>query len=167
MGKPLSKADVSWMVYAENDFRVPAASMNSSSGMSPWTRRNLQRRRHRGPQLEGRGHRHFSLPEQTTHPGPRRVSLTASVTDANQQTLSGSKRFTVHSSDFYLGLREPDGVHRAGDKATSPLPRWTTKARPHRARRGFRPRREGGVDHGQGHGANGKMTHRNDSSSAR
>ncbi len=154
MGKPLSKADVSWMVYAENDFRVPAASMNSSSGMSPWTRGNLQRRRHRGPQLEGRGHRHF-LPAGADHPSrsaPRQPDRVRGPTRTSRPSRVQSV-FTVHSSDFYLGLREPDGVHRAGDKATFAIAAvGRPKASPHRARRGFRPRREGGVDHGQGHG---------------
>ncbi len=39
-------------------------------------------------------------------PQPRSVRLLTEVTDLNQQTLSRSTDFTVHSSEFYLGLRE-------------------------------------------------------------
>ncbi len=51
-------------------------------------------------------------------PAPRRVDLQASVTDQDQQTVSAHARYTVHSSDFYLGLRELPDVVRAGE----PLP---------------------------------------------
>ena len=45
-------------------------------------------------------------------------NLEASVTDQDQQTVSAHTRYTVHSSDFYLGLRVlPDVVH-----AGEPLP---------------------------------------------
>ena len=51
-------------------------------------------------------------------PAPRRVDLQASVTDQDQKTVSAHTRYTVHSSDFYLGLRQMPDVVRAGD----PLP---------------------------------------------
>jgi len=105
----------------------------------------------------------FSLPEQTTHPGPRSVSVTASITDANQQTLSGSKRFTVHSWDFYLGLREPDGVFRAGDKATFAMAAVTTEGKAHTeaVETSVLVEKEEWTTV-KVMGANGKMTHRND-----
>ncbi len=39
-------------------------------------------------------------------PQPRTIRLLAEVTDLNQQTLSHTADFTVHSSAFYLGVRE-------------------------------------------------------------
>ncbi len=51
-------------------------------------------------------------------PTPRRVRVQASVTDQDQQTVTASTAYTVHSSEFYLGLRKMPDVVRAGD----PLP---------------------------------------------
>ncbi len=117
MGKPLSKAELQWNLYAYLDYPRPRGfddfdfgdldegrSTHSADGTLP---------------LSGKGSAtvKFSLPEQTTSPGPRSVTLTTQVTDANQQTISNTKRFTVHSSDYYLGIGQPDGVHRAGDTA--------------------------------------------------
>ena len=54
----------------------------------------------------------------TASPGPRRVVMQASVTDQDQQTVAARTAFTVHSSDFYLGVRQMPDVVRAGE----PLP---------------------------------------------
>ena len=48
-------------------------------------------------------------------PSPRRVRLQASVTDEDQQTVTARAAFTVHSSDFYLGVRTMPDIIRAGD----------------------------------------------------
>jgi uncharacterized protein YfaS (alpha-2-macroglobulin family) len=163
MGKPLSKADVSWIVYAENDFPRPRGFDEFQFGNVAADEKTFSSEGTAALGAKGEATVTFSLPEQTTHPGPRRVSLTASVTDANQQTLSGSKRFTVHSSDFYLGLREPDGVHRAGDKATFAVAAVTTGGKAHTDpfETSFLVEKEEWTTV-KVMGANGKMTHRND-----
>ena len=53
-----------------------------------------------------------------TTPTPRRVRVQASITDQDQQTVTANAAYTVHSSEYYLGLREMPDVVRAGD----PLP---------------------------------------------
>ena len=53
-----------------------------------------------------------------TTPTPRRVRVQASITDQDQQTVTSNTAYTVHSSEYYLGLREMPDVVRAGD----PLP---------------------------------------------
>lgn len=163
MGKPLSKAEVSWMVYAENDFPRPRGFDEFQFGNVAVEEDTFSAEGTAALSEKGEAPVEFSLPEQTTHPGPRRVSLTASVTDANQQTLSGSKRFTVHSSDFYLGLREPDGVFRAGDKATFAMAAVTTEGKAHTeaVETSVLVEKEEWTTV-KVMGANGKMTHRND-----
>ena len=51
-------------------------------------------------------------------PSPRRVRVQASVTDQDQQTVTANTAYTVHSSDFYLGMHQMPDVVRAGE----PLP---------------------------------------------
>ncbi|MBN2508151.1 MAG: hypothetical protein JXQ71_15805 [Verrucomicrobia bacterium] len=55
-----------------------------------------------------------AIPINPQAPQPRRVDLLVSLTDLNQQTLTKSTRFTVHSSAFYLGLNPFPGVVSAG-----------------------------------------------------
>lgn len=121
MGKPLSKAELNWMLYVSSDFPRPRGFDEFQFGNRTREEEVFSLEGSAALSSKGEATVSFSLPEQSTHPGPRRVHLTASVTDANQQTLSGSKRFIVHSSDFYLGIRKPEGVHRAGDEATFAL----------------------------------------------
>lgn len=163
MGKPLSKAEVNWMVYASSDFPRPRGFDEFSFGNNKDDEDSFSTEGTAALDSKGQAMIPFSLPEQTTHPGPRNVSVTASVTDANQQTLSGSKRFTVHSSDFYIGLREPEGVHRAGDTATFSLAAVSTTGQAHTApvELTFLVEKEEWTTV-KVMGANGKMTHRND-----
>lgn len=53
-----------------------------------------------------------------SRPVPRDFRALVEVTDINQQTVSDAVSFTRHSSDFYLGLRDPDRAAIAG----SPIP---------------------------------------------
>ena len=116
MGKPLSKAVVNWNAYSTNRFPNPDGfhefrfgdRFQDSDGFSE----NDEIR------LSGKGEARIDLevPLDAEIPAPRFVSVRAEVTDVNQQTITGSTRFTVHSSDFYIGLRKPEGIHRAGDK---------------------------------------------------
>ena len=52
------------------------------------------------------------------YPQPTRFWLETTVTDVNQQSLSGSRELMLHSSDFYLGIRKFSRVVWAGQ----PLP---------------------------------------------
>ncbi len=163
MGKPLSKAEVNWMVHASSDFPRPRGFDEFEFGNRRDDEESFSTEGTAALDSKGEAKIAFSLPAQTTHPGPRNVSVTASVTDANQQTLSGSKQFTVHSSDFYLGLRQPEGVHRAGDKATFSLAAVSTDGTAHTqpVDLSFLVEKEEWTTV-KVMGANGKMTHRND-----
>ncbi len=163
MGKPLSKAELNWMVYAENDFPRPRGFDEFEFGNRTVEEETYSTEGTAALSSKGEAAVAFSLPEQSPHPGPRSVAVTASVTDANQQTLSGSKRFIVHSSDFYLGLRQPDGVHRAGDKAVFSLAAVTTDGKAHTApvETNVLVEKEEWTTV-KVMGANGRMTHRND-----
>jgi len=117
MGKPLSKSVLNWSAHSTSgypelrgfeDFRFGDGS-RADEGSTFSTNDSIH--------LSGDGQADISLqlPEQTEIPFPRRVSLRAEVIDANQQTVATSVSFTVHSSDYYIGLRPPEGVYRAGD----------------------------------------------------
>ena len=163
MGKPLSKAELNWMVYASNDFPNPRGFDEFKFGNRTVQEETYSTEGTAALSSKGEATVTFSLPKQTTHPGPRSVAVTASVTDANQQTLSASKQFIVHSSDFYLGLRQPDGVHRVGDKAVFSLAAVTTDGKAHTAavETNVLVEKEEWTTV-KVMGANGKMTHRND-----
>lgn len=163
MGKPLSKAEMNWMVYATSEFPRPRGFDEFQFGNRTREEEAFSAEGTAALSSKGEATVAFSLPEQTTHPGPRLVHLTASVTDANQQTLSGSKRFTVHSSDFYLGVRRPEGVHRAGDEATFSFAAVTTEGEAHTeaVEISLLVEKEEWTTV-KVMGANGRMTHRND-----
>jgi alpha-2-macroglobulin len=133
MGKPLSRAELQWNLYAHSEFPRPRGFDEFRFGD---VTRPYQTHSDDGTATltsAGAATVEVALPEESANPGPRRVSLTAQVTDANQQTISNSTRFTVHSSDFYLGMREPEGVHRAGDTATFSLAAVTSGGQAHTA----------------------------------
>lgn len=52
---------------------------------------------------------------------PIDVVVSVDVTDVNQQTISESKHVIVHSSDFYLGVKSPDGWLNSGQPAVFEL----------------------------------------------
>lgn len=52
---------------------------------------------------------------------PVEVSVGVDVTDVNQQTISESTRFLVHSADFYVGVKSPRGWLNAGQPAVFEL----------------------------------------------
>jgi len=163
MGKSLSKAEMQWNVYAYSDyprprgfdeFRFGDLTINRGSHTDEGTTKLTS---------QGKASIPVNLPEQKTSPGPRRVSVTAQITDANQQTLSGSSSFLVHSSDFYLGIREPDGTHRAGDTATFSLAAVSTEGKAHTDEVPLTILLEKEIYNTvKVMGANGRITHRND-----
>ena len=121
MGKALSKAEMQWNIYAYREYPRPRGFDDFDFGNLTVDRESFSADGTEPLSSKGNGEVVVDLPEQKVAPGPRRVSLTTQVTDANQQTISRSASFTVHSSDFYLGLNSPDGVHRAGDSPTFSL----------------------------------------------
>ncbi|HPA18581.1 MAG TPA: alpha-2-macroglobulin family protein [Verrucomicrobiae bacterium] len=73
-------------------------------------------------------------------PAPQWFRLLAEVTDVNQQTVSQSASFTRHASDFYLGLRRPDGPIRAGEPIPVEIVAVDPDGQPHRGAVGARAR---------------------------
>ena len=57
------------------------------------------------------------MPSNNAASGPRFVSLLVETTDLDQQTVSSAAQFTLHSSDFYLGLCQTNLVWIAGQEA--------------------------------------------------
>ena len=165
MGKPLSKAELSWNAYAYSSYPRPRGFDEFNFGDLVADRDNFAENGQMPLSSQGEATVSFELPDQGASPSPREVSITAQVTDANQQTISNSARFTVHSSDFYLGLRNPDGVHRAGDSVTFSLAAVTTDGKAHTAPVDTTVLVEKEIwNTVKVMGANGKMTHRNERS---
>ena len=163
MGKPLSKAELQWNVYARNSYPYPRGFDEFQFGDLTIDRERWSDEGTASLTSTGTASIAIDLPEQKTSPSPRAVSLTTQVTDANQQTISQSARFTVHSSDFYLGIREPDGVHRAGDTATFSIAAVTTEGEAHPASVPVTVLLEKEIwNTVKVLGANGRYTHRND-----
>ncbi len=163
MGKPLSKAELQWNIYAYSSYPRPRGFDEFSFG--DLTVGNTTHRDDGTLPLSAQGTAavKFVLPEQTTNPGPREVTLTAQVTDANQQTISSTHRLTMHSSDFYLGMRQPEGVHRAGDTATFSIAAVSTEGEAYTAPTITSILVEKEIwNTVKVMGANGRMTHRND-----
>lgn len=163
MGKPLSKAELNWNAYAYSEYPRPRGFDEFAFGDLTADPAYFSENGTAALTSTGTAGISPQLPEQTLNPGPRSVSLTAQVTDANQQTLSNSTRFTVHSSDFYLGLRSPEGVHRAGDAATFALAAVTTAGEAHTAAVPVQILVEKEIwNTVKVLGAGGRMTHRNE-----
>ncbi|MEM9016330.1 MAG: alpha-2-macroglobulin family protein [Verrucomicrobiota bacterium] len=163
MGKPLSKAEMQWNLYAYSQYPRPRGFDEFAFGDRTADRETHTDEGTAALSSQGTATISANLPEQKTNPGPRSVSITAQVTDANQQTISGSSRFTVHSSDFYLGLRVPEGVHRAGDTATFSLAAVSTEGEAWTEEVPVTVLVEKEVwNTVKVMGANGRMTHRND-----
>lgn len=121
MGKPLSKAQLNWHVSANptwprvrgfEDFRFGDSSGNGES-FSASESLNLN--------SDGTGLIEFTLPEAGEIPAPVRVNVNAEITDLNQQTIANSSVFTIDSSDFYLGVKSPEGIVRVGEEAAFSL----------------------------------------------
>ena len=56
-----------------------------------------------------------TIPLNPKAPQPRTAHLLCEITDLDQQTVSQSSDFTIHSSDFYLGIRHPRDVVHEGE----------------------------------------------------
>jgi uncharacterized protein YfaS (alpha-2-macroglobulin family) len=115
-GKSLSHAQVAWSLTAwDADFKPAHFRQYTFRREEIATRYGGSRS---STSLSGRGvfmgTTNFviapEVPINPAAPQPRTVQLLAEVTDINQQTLSQAARFTRHSSDFYLGLRQAADV---------------------------------------------------------
>ncbi len=163
MGKPLSKSLVNWNVYASKSFPRPRGFDEFDFG--DYSDRNSSFSASETLHLSEKGQANikFDLPEQTGGPSPRVVTVSAEVIDANQQTVAGNTRFTVHSSDFYTGIQEPDGTHRAGDTVTFAVANVTAAGKVHTSPVETKITLEKeSWNTVKVKGAGGKITHRND-----
>jgi len=127
MGKPLVKAKLTWSLVARDDSFRP-------EGLEDYVFCNavedfrLNRALDRISQFNAQGEAEVDpsgnariatpLPINPKAPQPRAAKLLCEVTDLNQQTVSESRAFVQHSSDFYFGFRRLDGVFKEG----TPLP---------------------------------------------
>lgn len=163
MGKPLSKAELQWNYYAYSQYPRPRGFDEFDFGDLTVDRETFSADGTVALTSDGEATIPVELPEQDTAPGPRRVTISTRVTDANQQTISQNASFIVHSSDFYLGLCEPDGVHRAGDTPTFSLAAVSAEGGAHTDLVPTTVLVEKEIwNTVKVMGANGRMTHRND-----
>lgn len=125
MGKALSEAQVKWSVNATD-------KIFSGDGLNAFRFGNALRD-HRlekllvgsveyfvedEGQIDEKGHFGFdaTIPANATMPIPQHVRIVAEITDQNQQTIVESKEFTLHSSDFYIGISQAKNVIREGEQ---------------------------------------------------
>lgn len=123
MGKPLVKAKLTWSLIARDDPFRP-------EGLSDFAFNNaienfqLNKALDRVSQFNAQGEAEVDpsgtakvvsqLPINPKAPQPRATKLLCEVTDLSQQTVSESRAFVQHSSDYYFGLRRLDSVFKEG-----------------------------------------------------
>ncbi|MDP9003201.1 MAG: MG2 domain-containing protein, partial [Verrucomicrobiota bacterium] len=127
MGKPLTKAKLTWSLVARDDAFKPEGFEDYAFCNAVEDFR-LNRALDRISQFNAQGEAAVdaggiakvsaSLPINPKAPQPRAAKLLCEVTDLSQQTVSESRAFVQHSSDFYLGFRRMDTVFKEG----APLP---------------------------------------------
>lgn len=124
MGKKLSQAQLAWSLRAEDTGFKPDGfdDFEFCEAIHDYRlRRALGRQSHFADQgkleLGADGSVLVASTAQLNPkaPQPRTATLLAEVTDLNQQTVSKSAEFPLHSSDFYLGLGPLPEVVRTGD----------------------------------------------------
>lgn len=114
MGKALSKAQLTWSIDATDSGFSPEgfADFKFTDAIDDY---RLERHLGRNSAFSKQGKADLdpqgstkvevSVPLNAKAPQPRTVRMLAEVTDINQQTVSNSRAFIQHSSDFYLGVR--------------------------------------------------------------
>lgn len=120
LGQPLTRGEVRWSLEASDEGFKPEG-FGPFDFCSQIAQEELDRRPG-SAYLQGAGpysnRTNFVIaPELEVNPRapqPRSGRFLVELTDLNQQTLSGSAAFTLHSSEFYLGLKRSEGVLRAG-----------------------------------------------------
>lgn len=127
MGKPLVKAKLTWSLIARDSGFRPEGLDDFSfcDGIEDF---RLERALDRISQFNQQGEIDLdpngiakiatALPVNAKAPQPRSTKLLCEVTDLSQQTVSESRAFVQHSSEFYFGLRRFDAVLKEG----TPLP---------------------------------------------
>lgn len=127
MGKRLVKAKLTWSLVARDDSFRPEglADFAFCNAVEDF---RLNAALDRVSQLNAQGEANIDeagtariitqLALNPKAPQPRATKLLCEVTDLSQQTVSESRSFIQHSSDYYFGLRRLDAVFKEG----SPLP---------------------------------------------
>jgi uncharacterized protein YfaS (alpha-2-macroglobulin family) len=127
MGKPLVKAKLTWSLVARDDTFRPEGlgDFLFCNGIEDY---RVNRALDRLSQFNAQGEAEVDangvakiateLPINPKAPQPRAAKLLCEVTDLSQQTVSESRAFVQHASDFYFGLHRFDAVVKEGD----PLP---------------------------------------------
>jgi alpha-2-macroglobulin len=121
LGKELTSARVQWSIEAQ-DFRFAPAGFKEFHFCN-WVHDDRIRR---GPgSLTRNGTGRYSggddfiirtnLPPASKSPFPRNVTVTAEVTDLNQQTITDRRHTRYDSSEFYLGLRKVENRPKVGE----------------------------------------------------
>ena len=123
MGKPLSKARLTWSLVARDEPFKPEALAAFAFNNNIWDYR-LNRALDRLSRFDAQGEVAVDangvarvttpLPVNPKAPQPRATKLLCEVTDINQQTVSESRSFVQHSSEFYFGIRRFDSVMPEG-----------------------------------------------------
>jgi uncharacterized protein YfaS (alpha-2-macroglobulin family) len=127
MGKPLVKAQLTWSLVARDESFRPEglgdfAFCNAiddyrvNKALDRISQLNAQGEANIDP--EGNAKITTPLALNSKAPQPRATKLLCEVTDLSQQTVSESRSFVQHSSDFYFGFRRLDAVFKEGN----PLP---------------------------------------------
>jgi uncharacterized protein YfaS (alpha-2-macroglobulin family) len=123
MGKPLVKAKLTWSLVARDDSFRPAglADFAFCNAIDDF---RLNKALDRISQFNAQGEVEVDangtakiaaqLPINPKAPQPRATKLLCEVTDLSQQTVSESRSFIQHSSDYYFGLRRLDAVFKEG-----------------------------------------------------
>jgi uncharacterized protein YfaS (alpha-2-macroglobulin family) len=127
MGKPLVKAKLTWSLVAR-DISFKPEGLDDFAFCNGTEDFRLNRALDRISQFNAQGEADLDanglakvatpLPINPNAPQPRAAKLLCEVTDLTQQTVSESRAFVQHSSDFYFGLRRFDAVFKEG----APLP---------------------------------------------
>ena len=127
MGKPLVKAKLTWSLVARDDAFKPEG-LDDFAFCNAIENFRLNQALDRISQFNAQGEVEVdasgvakvvtSLPINPKAPQPRAAKLLCEVTDLSQQTVSESRAFVQHSSDFYFGFRRLDSVFKEGE----PLP---------------------------------------------
>ncbi|MFL6591023.1 MAG: alpha-2-macroglobulin family protein, partial [Chthoniobacterales bacterium] len=123
MGKPLTKAKLTWSLVARDDaFRPEGLSdfafnnaiddFRLNNALDRISQFNAQGEAEVG--ADGTAKIMAQLPINSKAPQPRATKLLCEVTDLGQQTVSDSRSFIQHSSDYYFGLRRLDYVFKEG-----------------------------------------------------
>ena len=124
MGKPLVKAKLTWSLVARDEpFRPEGlADFAFCNAIEDF---RLNKALDRISQFNAQGEATIDadgfaritaqLPINPKAPQPRATKLLCEVTDLSQQTVSESRSFVQHGSNYYFGFRRLDGVFKEGN----------------------------------------------------